>query len=247
MKIEWTRIIPGRVKADADLVLAQPFASELALDILPKNPPRPRKLPRHCGFVLAKHAARFSQCQLLLIVTAEPKAVARAQSRDRNREDAAQPRKMIVQHSRLSSHCTEYGNGRLFSDLVGERFEPALHADAIDVALREHRAQPRGEAAPPVEIVKQRAPFAVAFLQTVQVGIQRVGELAGAAAWIERIGRSIQHGPVFEDKSFPGRLVTGRALPRKREIFDVKRAHGQVYSSQLFTAAAISPSSELKP
>jgi hypothetical protein len=50
---------------------------------------------------------------------------------------------------------------------AGERLEPPLGADVIDVPLREDRAEPCGKAAAPLKVMEERRPLRVAFADAV--------------------------------------------------------------------------------
>ena len=94
----------------------------------------------------------------------------------------------------------------------------AAGANLVHEALRHQGSQPRGEAAAAVKIVKQRLPGAVLVLQAVELGIQRVGGLARAAARIDRIGRAVERRPELRHEVIPRRVVAKRASARQREI-----------------------------
>src|SRR5437867_1452061 len=99
--------------------------------------------------------------------------------------------------------------------LVRQGLEPPLQTQSIDITLREDRSEPCGEAASPMEILEERSPLAAVVLESVQVRIQRIGELACAAAPIERIGRAIEQRPILEHEPIPGGLVSGRTAARQ--------------------------------
>ena len=118
--------------------------------------------------------------------------------------------------------------------LVRERGGSGRGAHAIDQPLGEHRAKPCREAASAVEIAEEGSPFASGpaetghyfglvglgrlTLEAEEVGVQRIRELTGAAAWIQRVGSAIQHGPVFQDEMVPRGFVPGRACACEGEI-----------------------------
>ncbi len=89
--------------------------------------------------------------------------------------------------------------------------------------LREHRAQPRGEAASSVKIAKQRLPALAAIVETVELRIQRIGELARTTPPGERVGRAVEPRPLLPDEVFPRRLVSRGAGTCEREVFHVQR------------------------
>src|SRR5262249_50831408 len=98
------------------------------------------------------------------------------------------------------------------------------HAQPIDVALREHGAQPCREAAAALKVLKQRSALAAAVPDAVELGVQRVGELSRAAARIERVSGAVQHGPVLEDETLPGLRVSCGAQARELQVRRVRRS-----------------------
>jgi hypothetical protein len=105
-----------------------------------------------------------------------------------------------------------------------QRLEATMRADFIDLPLRQDGAEPRGEAAPAVKIPEQRPTDAVLLVEPVKIGVDAVGDFAGAAAWIQRVSSAIQHGPVFQDEMVPRGFVSGRACAGERQILEVQRA-----------------------
>ena len=93
---------------------------------------------------------------------------------------------------------------------------PTLKRDFVEavVALREHGAQPRRQAAPTVVVAEERLE---------QIGVERVGHLAGAAAWIHGVGRAVQNRAVFRDEMVPGGRVALGAGTRQRELLEEGR------------------------
>src|SRR5438552_10154937 len=60
-------------------------------------------------------------------------------------------------------------------------------------------------------------------MDTVQLGVERIGQLAGAATWLDRVGRSIQQRPVLAHEMFPGRIISLGTRGGHREIGEVQR------------------------
>ena len=89
--------------------------------------------------------------------------------------------------------------------------------------LREHGAQPRRQTAPAVKVAEERLTFAVLFPGAVEIGVERVGQIARAARRIECVGGAIQVQPLFRDEVFPRRIASGRAAARKRQIPHMQR------------------------
>jgi hypothetical protein len=102
---------------------------------------------------------------------------------------------------------------------VRKRLEPAVRADAIDVSLRQHRTQPRRQAAAALKVAKERL--------TVEIRVQGIGEIARTARWVQRVGGAVEDRPVLEDEALPGLLVPGRALPCELEIGGVRGTHAR--------------------
>jgi len=91
-------------------------------------------------------------------------------------------------------------------------------AQAIDIALREHRAQPGGQAAAALIVAKQRLPLASARRHAIQLRIQRIGEFTRALRAIERVGGTIQQRPIFTDEPLPRVLIASSTQTRELEI-----------------------------
>ena len=89
--------------------------------------------------------------------------------------------------------------------------------------LGQHSAQPGREAAPAMEIPEQRLARLVATRHAVQIGIERVGELACTASRVDRIGAAIQHGSMFADEVLPGFILSGGAAARERQVLEMER------------------------
>jgi len=88
--------------------------------------------------VLTHHATGFCKRQILSIVAAEAKAVARAQPGDGGGKRPPQPQQPIVTAG-VRRGCGRRKT-RIPRRFVRKRLEPAVSPDAIDVALREHGA-----------------------------------------------------------------------------------------------------------
>ena len=74
-----------------------------------------------------------------------------------------------------------------------------------------------------MKISKQRLPAACAPIQAEQIAVQRIGEISGPPARLDRVGRAVQKRPVLSDEMFPGLLVRGSAGARQRQIFEMQR------------------------
>ena len=89
--------------------------------------------------------------------------------------------------------------------------------------LREHGTKPRDKAAPAVKIAEQRPPLAAFLPHAEEIRVQGIGELAGSAAGIERVGGAIQKRALGQHEMLPRLVVARRARTRERQIFQVKR------------------------
>jgi hypothetical protein len=117
-------------------------------------------------------------------------------------------------------------HGRDGRRIVGQRIVPAARAQPIDVALRQHRAQPRAELAAPVEIPEQRLPRAAsAVAHAIEIGVQRVGEIAGVAGGIDGVGRPVEQWPMHGDEGLPRLVLARRTGDGQREVFQMERRH----------------------
>src|SRR4029453_12665868 len=74
---------------------------------------------------------------------------------------------------------------------------------AIDVPLRQHSPQPGGQAAAAMEIAELGTPLPVAYVESEQLTVERVGKIAGSTRWIDGIRRAIESRPVLADESSP--------------------------------------------
>src|SRR5439155_11441096 len=219
LQIQRTGIVRHRRETRRDLNVAQArFVAQLLFDPASDRDTRARQLARRARFALVHDTSGLSERQLLHVVAAEAEPVAGRQGRDRTAErllyerDVARSIRIRVLGAR--------GNVS-----VGQRFHPALDAHAIDVALREDGAQPRGQTAATLVIPQQRLPFAAAALHAVQIGIQRVGDLARALRAIERVGGAIEKRPVLANEPLPRVLVAVGTQPCELEIRGIG-AHG---------------------
>src|SRR5262249_25333792 len=74
-----------------------------------------------------------------------------------------------------------------------------------------------------VVVRKERSPLSVAFVEAVEVRVERVGELARAAARIDRVCGSVEDRPKLAHEVIPRRLAAGGAGDREREVLEVQR------------------------
>jgi hypothetical protein len=91
------------------------------------------------------------------------------------------------------------------------------------MALGKNRAQPRRQTASPVEVAEQRLARVAAGVEAVELGIERIGQVASAARRIERVGSPIERGSMFLHELVPGCFVAGLAGARQGEIFQPER------------------------
>src|SRR5204862_8044670 len=149
--------------------------------------------------------------QALHVIAAETEPVASRQGRDGVVERL--PNERDVASSIRSRVLARPGD--LFA---GQRLHPAPGAHAIDVALGEHRAQPRRQAAAPLVVAKKRLPLPGALVDPVQIGVQGIGDLARSLRTIERVGGPIKERPVLANEPLPRVLVSFGTQPCEIEI-----------------------------
>ena len=88
-------------------------------------------------------------------------------------------------------------------------------------------------------IAEQRLPLAFTVRKPEEIRVQRIRQIARAAAGIERVGGAIEERPLLEDEVLPGILVAGRAGAGKREIFEMKRAEVALERSRFREPAGV--------
>ena len=74
-----------------------------------------------------------------------------------------------------------------------------------------------------MKVAKERFPFPLPIRETVEVSVQRVGEIPSAASRVERVGGAIQLGAMLTHEVLPGPLVTHGACTCQRQILEVQR------------------------
>ena len=204
------------------------LGAQLTLDVFTNGSPRPCEVARHRGLVLEKQTARLGQRQLLCIVAAQAQAVARLESGHRLSQGTANRRQVA---GPIGVGCGGRRRNRGRGLLLGQRLQTALGTQTIHVPLREHRAQPGGEAASSVKIAKQRLPALPAVVETVELAIERVGEFARTASRGERVGRAVEPRPLLADEVFPCRLVSRGAGTGEREVLQMQRGQAPIQLS----------------
>src|SRR5258708_40099192 len=75
-----------------------------------------------------------------------------------------------------------------------------------------------------MEVAKERLSTVVA-LDAIKLGVQGVSQLTSAAASIERVGSTIEQGPILADEALPRLLISGCALPCEFDVCRVGRFH----------------------
>ena len=172
--------------------------------------------------MLAGEPADLRERHLLRIVAAEAQAIAR-------RRAPQWPAASTCAHGRDEARAIRIGRrsaaprSRAAELSSGSGSSGAGFAMPIDEALRDQRSQPRGEAAAAVKVAKQRLARAVLFLQAEELGVERVGDLARAAARVDGVGRAVEGRPELGDEVIPRLVVANRAGAREREIRQVQR------------------------
>jgi hypothetical protein len=145
----------------------------------------------------------------------------------RQRNRATQSERAL--HQRPVSHALGIGccNGRgncVGAILVWQRVDAMGRANTVNEPLREHGAKPRLQRTAAVVIREQRLTLAVTFSnprrlprllarsgQTIQLGVERIRDLARAAGSIEGIGGPIQHRSMLPHEMIPRSLIPRRA------------------------------------
>ena len=107
--------------------------------------------------------------------------------------------------------------------VVIERFGAARAANAIHVTPREDGVQPCGEFATAEKIIEQRFALPGDFAQSVQIGVERISELARRRFAGDGAGGAIEFGAILRDEIFPGCGVSFAAGAGQREIGGLQR------------------------
>ena len=107
--------------------------------------------------------------------------------------------------------------------LVRQRLEASRRTFGIHESLRKHRAQPRGEAAAAVEIAEEGLPDTAADVESVELRVQGVGQLARRAGGVDGVASAVQHRTILEHEVIPRASRTGGACRRDRQILEVQR------------------------
>ncbi len=94
--------------------------------------------------------------------------------------------------------------------------------------LREHGAKPCAELAAPVKIIEERFSAALGFAQAVQIGVERIGQLARVGVLPGAESRdgargAVKLGAELRDEEIPRRGTAEAARARKREVVCVQR------------------------
>ena len=74
-----------------------------------------------------------------------------------------------------------------------------------------------------MKVAEERSALAGALGRPVEIGVERIRQLARAARRVERVGRSIERRPVLAHEMLPRGLVAVRAGAGQREILQVQR------------------------
>lgn len=218
-KIQVTRILRGRLKTLQNLVLRQTRAAQFRFDLLSNHASCARELPRDGRFVLVQQPTGLCKRQVLGVVAAQSQTVSSRQA-----VDGIQQRTLDECQPACSIEVRRRRRRRRFRRFVGEGLETFPGSHAIHVPLREHRAEPGRQTASPVIIGEERAPLPAALGQAEQVRVQRVCQIAGTPAGLERIRGPIKGWPIFANELLPRVLVTVSARAGQREILEVQRA-----------------------
>jgi hypothetical protein len=92
-----------------------------------------------------------------------------------------------------------------------------------------HGSQPREQPAPAVEVDEQRSRLSIRPREPVQLGVQRISQLAAFVARDGSGGR-IERGPHFTHQVLPRGVVPRAARARQRQVRHVERRQVQFSS-----------------
>ncbi len=138
--------------------------------------------------MLAKLAANRRERQILGVVARQPQPVAR-QAKIGQRRLQCGPQQPDRARVASGSGRQRPGPGRRFEFLLWQGLEPARGAFGIDKTLRKHGAQPGGQAAPAMEITKERLADAVADVEPIELRVQAVGQFTCHAGGVDSVAR----------------------------------------------------------
>jgi hypothetical protein len=178
------------------------------------------QVSRRCGFGFVEHPSDLGQRQFLGIVAAQPETVSRLECGHRSGDAVTHPAHIS---GSLRVYLVAGRRQRAWRLVFRQRIVTADAPDPIDVALRQHRAQPRGQTAASVEVAEMRSALAVTHVEPEQLAVERVREIARPASGIDGIRRSVQNRPMLANEMLPRRLRSLRARARERQVFDVER------------------------
>ena len=176
--------------------------------------------------MLAQQPAGLRERQVLAVVTAEPEPIAIRQQRQRPQQSKSDEG---TEPPRVGIGCRRAHQRRRRALLAGgriERRQPTRSIERDRPGAAPARRAATSQAAAAVKISKQRSAFAVSLLQAEKIGVDRVGQLARAAARIDGVGRPIQDRTVLAHEMIPGGVVALGTGARERQILEVER--GQV-------------------
>ena len=159
------------------------------------------------------HRARggnLRESQILEVIEGKEQAVARRQCREGQCQRLLETRK---QPRSINSRDI----GMPFAEPIAARSSPRFIVKALRGACRcvvslGKRTQPGGQLASAVKIIEQRRfPLAAVAFQTVQLGVQRIGQFVRprfAARTDNRASRATPHGPLAKHKFLPRGIRT---------------------------------------
>ena len=155
--------LPARIRSSGQpgRRRARPRFAEVPLHGLADLPARPRELARGGRFVLAEHAARLRERELLRVVARRAAAGRAPRARQSPLQPPLQQREVprpvgIGRRRRGAGH-----RARLV--VFRQRIEAAVRANGVHVPLGEDGPQPRRQAAASVKVAEERPALAVAL------------------------------------------------------------------------------------
>ncbi len=186
------------------------------------------QIARDAGLMLAELPANFGESLLLGVVQTQTLFIARIESRESRvqRADDKRDVALAVRVSGRSGNTHQILSSAALRLIAIERFEAATGADGINVALGENGAEPGFQRAAAMEIAEEGAFAAVALLQPVEFGKERIREF-----------RSLRRsGAAAQNRSSGGAQIAAigaeEMLPRGFAIFDASGGKSQILEVQ---------------
>ena len=177
---------------------------------------------RDAGFVFVHDASDLLQGEFLEIIEIEPHAVARLEFGKRERKGRAEG----FEIARAIGFWRVVGGGleRLLTSGGGTDGGSALlRSIIVDKALSDDRFEPGAQGAASVKIGEERTALAGALFEAIQIGVERVGEIASAKiVAYQCMRRREEHRAIVRDEVVPCRRETRATCASQHEILGVE-------------------------